>query len=330
MYSGIGGWAGIGVAAGIGAEDPTAGLGALGAFGDAGQFSNQGGVMTVFGLKNTDDEVSGTREAGGVPSGPYGDRLRMSTAPGRGQLRRRAFSGWIRSNDGEAGAPPSWQAQPMLRTAVHPTRLSALAGLALLAAAAPLQAQRPSPLEPGRIRVCADPDNMPSSNQKEEGYENKIATLIAGELKSRLEYVWYPTRRGYFRIINGMYCDLAMEAPAGMDMTGVTKPYFRSGYVFVARQGSGLDDVKSLADPRLKKLKIGVNIYTSDAENSPPAMALSHYGVVGNLTGYSTFFDDQNRPDDIVKAVAKRTSTSRWPGARWRGTTPRSRRCRWC
>jgi len=194
----------------------------------------------------------------------------------------------------------------MLRTAVHPTRLSALAGLALLAAAGPLQAQRPSPLEPGRIRVCADPDNMPSSNQKEEGYENKIATLIAGELKSRLEYVWYPTRRGYFRIINGMYCDLAMEAPAGMDMTGVTKPYFRSGYVFVARQGSGLDDVKSLADPRLKKLKIGVNIYTSDAENSPPAMALSHYGVVGNLTGYSTFFDDQNRPDDIVKAVANK------------------------
>ena len=50
VLSGIGGWAGIGVAAGIGAEDPTAGLGALGAFGDAGQFSTQGGVLTVFGL----------------------------------------------------------------------------------------------------------------------------------------------------------------------------------------------------------------------------------------------------------------------------------------
>ena len=86
-----------------------------------------------------------------------------------------------------------------------------------------------------------------------------------------------------------------MEAPAGLDMAGVTKPYFRSGYVFVTRQGSGLEDLKSLADPRLKKLKIGVNIYTSDAENSPPAMALSRYGVVGNLTGYSTFFSD-NRP----------------------------------
>jgi len=154
------------------------------------------------------------------------------------------------------------------------------------------------------VRVCADPDNLPSPNDKNEGYENKLAALIAQELNAKLEYVWYPTRRGYFRILNGMYCDMAVEAPAGLDMAGATKPYFRSGYFFVTRQGSGLEDVTSLADPRLKKLKIGVNVYTSDAENSPPAMALSHYGVVGNLTGFSTFYDDQNRPEDIVKAVA--------------------------
>jgi mxaJ protein len=97
-----------------------------------------------------------------------------------------------------------------------------------------------------------------------------------------------------------------MEVPAGLDMAGATKAYFRSGYVFVTRKGSGLDDINSLADPRLKKVKIGVNIYTSDAENSPPAMALSHYGVVGNLVGFSTFFDENNRPEDIVNAVAKK------------------------
>jgi quinoprotein dehydrogenase-associated probable ABC transporter substrate-binding protein len=181
-----------------------------------------------------------------------------------------------------------------------------MAGVALLALASPARAQRPGPLEPGLVRVCADPDNMPSSNDKSEGYENKIATLIAQELKAKLEYIWYPTRRGYFRILNGMYCDMALEAPAGMDMAGSTKPYFRSGYVFVTRQGSGLEDVSSLADPRLKKLKIGVNIYTSDAENSPPAMALSHHGVVGNLKGYSTFFDQNTRPEDIIKAVASK------------------------
>jgi mxaJ protein len=192
----------------------------------------------------------------------------------------------------------------MLRTVRHLGRISALTGLAVLAVAAPLHAQRPGPLEPGRVRVCADPDNLPSSNDKGEGYENKLATLIAQELHAKLDYVWYPTRRGYFRILNGGYCDLAIEAPAGLDMAGATKPYFRSGYVFVTRQGSGLEDVATLADPRLKKLKIGVNVYTSDAENSPPAMALSHHGVVGNLTGFSTFYDDQNRPEDIVNAVA--------------------------
>lgn len=194
----------------------------------------------------------------------------------------------------------------MSRTASHLARILALASLAVPAAAVPALAQRPAPLEPGLIRVCADPDNLPSSNDKGEGYENKIATLIAQELKSKLQYLWFPTRRGYFRVLNGRYCDLAIEAPVGLDMAGATKPYFRSGYFFVARKGSGVDDINSLSDPRLKKLKIGINIYTSDAENSPPAMALSHHGVVGNLTGYSTFFDDQNRPEDIIKAVTNK------------------------
>jgi quinoprotein dehydrogenase-associated probable ABC transporter substrate-binding protein len=185
-------------------------------------------------------------------------------------------------------------------------RIAALTVLGVVGVALPARAQRPAPLDPEKIRVCADPDNMPSSNDKMQGYENKLATLISQELKAKLEYVWYPTRRGYFRILNGMYCDMALEAPAGLDMAGATKPYFRSGYVFVTRKGSGLDDIKSLADPRLKKAKIGVNIYTSDAENSPPAMALSHYGVVGNLVGYSTFFDDINRPEDIINGVVKK------------------------
>jgi mxaJ protein len=193
----------------------------------------------------------------------------------------------------------------MSRRTSHLACLLLLTGAGLMVAA-PAQAQRPAPRDPGLIRVCADPDNMPSSNDKSEGYENRIAELIAKELKAKLSYVWYPTRRGYFRIINGMYCDMAVEAPAGLDLAGVTKPYFRSGYVFVARQGSGLEDLNSLADPRLKQLKIGVNMYTSDATNSPPAMALSRYGVVGNLKGYFTFFSDQDRPEDIIKGVANK------------------------
>ena len=193
----------------------------------------------------------------------------------------------------------------MSRRSPHAVCLLLLTG-AGLTVATPARAQRPAPRDPGVIRVCADPDNMPSSNNKNEGFENKIAELISTELKAKLTYVWYPTRRGYFRILNGMYCDMALEAPAGMDMAGVTKPYFRSGYVFVARQGSGLEDLRSLADPRLKKLKIGVNMYTADAENSPPAMALSRYGVVGNLKGYFTFYSDQERPEDIIKGVTNK------------------------
>jgi quinoprotein dehydrogenase-associated probable ABC transporter substrate-binding protein len=163
---------------------------------------------------------------------------------------------------------------------------------------------RPGLQKPGVIRVCADPDNMPLSNQKGGGFEQKIAELVAKEWNAKIEYAWWPVRRGFFaRALNGRYCDIAIQAPADFDMAGVTKPYFRSGYVFVTRKDRGLD-IKSLADPRLKKLKIGVNLLNSDAENTPPAMALSRYGVVGNLVGFSTFYTDTERPEDIVTAVA--------------------------
>ncbi|MGH7509856.1 MAG: quinoprotein dehydrogenase-associated putative ABC transporter substrate-binding protein [Gemmatimonadales bacterium] len=173
-----------------------------------------------------------------------------------------------------------------------------------------IQAQglRPGFAEPGTIRVCADPDNMPLSNQKGEGFEQRIAELVAKEWNSKVEYAWWPVRRGFFsRALNGRYCDIAIQAPAGFDMAGVTKPYYRSGYVFVTRKDRGLD-IKSLADPRLKKLKIGVNLLNSDAENTPPAMVLSRYGVVGNLVGYSTFYTENERPEDIVNDVAKKNT----------------------
>jgi mxaJ protein len=186
--------------------------------------------------------------------------------------------------------------------------LAVLAALGFGVSATSLSAQqlRPNVEKAGVMRVCADPDNMPLSNQKGEGFEQKIAELIAREWKSKIEYAWWPVRRGFFsRALNGRYCDIAMEAPSGLDMASVTKPYFRSGYVFVTRKDRGLD-IKSLADPRLKSLKIGVNILNSDAENTPPAMALSKYGVVGNLVGYPTFYTDTVRPEDIVVAVAKK------------------------
>lgn len=181
--------------------------------------------------------------------------------------------------------------------------LLAAASLVPPAAAQGLRSNLPTP---GVLRVCADPDNMPLSNQKGEGFEQEIAALIAEEWNAKLEYAWWPVRRGFFsRALNGRYCDVAIQAPAGLDMAGVTDAYYRSGYFFLTRKDSGLD-ITSLADPRLKKLKIGVNLLHSDAENTPPAMALSRYGVVGNLTGYSTFYTDEDRPEDIVNAVANK------------------------
>jgi mxaJ protein len=193
---------------------------------------------------------------------------------------------------------------------MFPSRLvgsAAVLAIALSWSSSPLAAQlRPNVEKPGVIRVCADPDNMPLSNQKGQGFEQKIAELIAKDWNSKIEYAWWPVRRGFFaRALNGRYCDIAIQAPSGLDIAGVTKPYFRSGYVFVTRKDSGLD-IKSLADPRLKKLKIGVNLLNSDAENTPPAMALSRYGVVGNLVGFSTFYTDTERPEDIIKAVANK------------------------
>lgn len=183
--------------------------------------------------------------------------------------------------------------------------LLAGAALAALTAGSPLAAQdlHTNLPQPGVLRVCADPDNLPLSNKAGDGFENKIAELIAREWNAKLEYAWWPVRRGYFsRALNGRYCDVALQAPFGLDMAAVTKPYYRSSYVIVTRKDSGLD-IMSLADPRLRKLKIGVNLLNSDAENTPPAMALSRYGVVGNLVGFTTMYTDTERPEDIIEAV---------------------------
>jgi len=156
----------------------------------------------------------------------------------------------------------------------------------------------------GVVRICADPDNLPLSNDKGQGFENKIAELIGRTWQRPVEFAWWPVRRGFFsRALNGRYCDVAITAPIGMDMALTTKAYFGSSYVIVTRQDRDLD-IRSLDDPRLKTAKIGVNILNSDAENTPPAMALSAHGVVGNLVGFTTFYSaDGDRPEAIIRAV---------------------------
>jgi len=176
--------------------------------------------------------------------------------------------------------------------------------LALLPIAVPVAAQRPGPMEPGVLRVCADPDNMPFSNEAREGFENRLADMLASAWNSKLQYIWWAAPRGLFsRALNGTYCDVILAAPTGYDMAGVTRPYYRTGYVIVQRPDHP-HRVTSLDDPALKTMKIGVHLFSADAENTPPAMALAAHGVVGNLVGFSTtFVGGLARPEDIIKAV---------------------------
>ena len=185
---------------------------------------------------------------------------------------------------------------------IHSRRWLVSLGALILAAGAPIEAQRPAPMTPGLLRVCADPDNLPSSNRDGQGLENKLAELLATTWNSRLEYVWWAAPRGTMRMLNGTYCDVMLQMPTGFDMAGVTRPYYRTGYVIAQKRSA--TPIVSLDDPRLKTLKIGVHLFSADGENTPPAMALSAHGVVGNLIGFSTtYIGGMNRPEDIIKAV---------------------------
>jgi quinoprotein dehydrogenase-associated probable ABC transporter substrate-binding protein len=157
------------------------------------------------------------------------------------------------------------------------------------------------------FRVCADPENMPASNQKQEGFENKIAQLIATELGEPLRYVWWGQRRGFIRntmnaTLEDGRCDVVIAVPKEYDLVRTTKPYFRSTYVFVYPRDKG-PQIKSLDDPALKKVKIGVHLLGDDYTNPPPVHELSKRGVVGNLIGFSTFYSADNPPSTIIDAV---------------------------
>lgn len=183
---------------------------------------------------------------------------------------------------------------------VKPILFLAVVALAIPVAAS---AQRPAQMQAGLLRVCADPDNLPFSNQAGEGVENKLAELLATTWNSRLEYVWWAAPRGTMRMLNGNYCDVAIQMPVLSDMAGVTRPYYRTSYVIVQRADAA-HRITSLDDPALKTMKIGVHLYGSDAENSPPAMALSAHGVIGNLIGFGTaYVGGKERPSDIIQAV---------------------------
>jgi mxaJ protein len=158
----------------------------------------------------------------------------------------------------------------------------------------------------GPLRVCADPNNLPFSNDRLEGFENRLADVVAGELGTIVQYTWWAQRRGFLRqTLDAGLCDVVMGLPSSLQSVEVTRPYYRSTYVFVTRRVDQFG-LHSFDDPVLRRLRIGVPIIGDDGANAPPAHVLSRRGVVRNVTGYSVYGDyaSENPPARLIEAVA--------------------------
>ena len=155
------------------------------------------------------------------------------------------------------------------------------------------------------LRICADPNNLPFSNEKGEGFENRIVEVIAKDLGATVTYTWHAQRRGFLReTLNARSCDLVPGLPSSLEGVRTTAPYYRSSYVFVAREGEPLPE--SFNDPVLRQRRIGIQLVGDNGWNTPPAHALSRRGIVGNVRGYTLYGDygTPNPPARIVDAVA--------------------------
>ena len=175
-----------------------------------------------------------------------------------------------------------------------------LALACLSGAASPLSAA-----PAGELRVCADPNNLPFSNNNEAGFENKLASMMAEAMGRSLSYTWWAQRRGFVRnTLKADKCDVVMGVPSGYELVETTKPYYRSTYVFVSRQDEHLD-LSSLLDQRLHRLTIGVHLVGDDGNNPPPAQALGELGIVDNVRGYSIYGDyrETDPPARLIEAV---------------------------
>jgi quinoprotein dehydrogenase-associated probable ABC transporter substrate-binding protein len=157
-------------------------------------------------------------------------------------------------------------------------------------------------VDPKVLRVCADPRNMPFSDEKGEGFENKLAELFAEKLQKKIDYMYFPQATGFVRVTLGAHrCDVIMGYPQGDDLVQGTNPYYRTAYALISKPGSGLEDVTTLEDPRLKGKHIGV------VAGTPPATNMATAGLMANAKPYPLMIDTrvdssaQSMIDDLAK-----------------------------
>jgi mxaJ protein len=159
---------------------------------------------------------------------------------------------------------------------------------------------------PPPLRVCADPNNMPFSNQRSEGFENEIAALVARQMNRPLTYFWLPQRRGFIRnSLNAGRCDVVIGVPVQYGLLQPTRAYYRSSYAFVSRRDRHLR-IDSFDAAPLRTLTIGIQIGGNDYNSPPAAQAFAARRIIQNIRGF-TIYGDYSRPDpqrDIIDAVA--------------------------
>jgi quinoprotein dehydrogenase-associated probable ABC transporter substrate-binding protein len=142
-----------------------------------------------------------------------------------------------------------------------------------------------SPTGPS-LRICADPDNVPFSNQQGEGFENRIAEVLARDLRLEPVYVWREQRRGFVRKgIGTGACDVVMGVPANLAQLERTAPYYRSSYMFVTRRDRAIA-LHGIEDSALRTLTVGVQLIGDDGADTPPAAALARLGIIRNVKGF--------------------------------------------
>jgi quinoprotein dehydrogenase-associated probable ABC transporter substrate-binding protein len=151
-------------------------------------------------------------------------------------------------------------------------------------------------VDPNVFRACGDPRNLPFSNDKGEGFENKLAELFAAKLGKKLSYTYFPQATGFVRMTLGSYrCDIIMGFPQGDDQAQVTIPYYRTTYALIAKRGSGLEDVTAIDDPKLRDKRIGV------VAKTPPTTNMAVNGLLGHAKSYPLFID--TRADSSAQAM---------------------------
>jgi quinoprotein dehydrogenase-associated probable ABC transporter substrate-binding protein len=189
---------------------------------------------------------------------------------------------------------------------VKPTFILAVAGLVMAGLcsqfALAVEGHRSDLVNRKVLRVCSDPANMPFSDQKKEGFENKIADIIGQELGVPVEYTWFPQAVGFARnTLLAKRCDLIIGTGQGDDLVLNTNALYRSGYALVYPSGKGLDGLDSVFDPRLKDKRVGVVI------QSPPADLVNKAGLMGKARPYRMMVDRryENPPEEMIKDLRK-------------------------